>query len=366
MDFPQEFSKQTTSPLRTVSITLTRPDDWHVHLRDGSMLERVAPFTARQFGRALVMPNLDPPVRTVREALAYRDRILEAVPDGTRFDPKMSIYLTEETALDQIRDASTCEHVLGFKLYPAGATTNSAFGVNRVSAIMEILESMARQSVCLQVHGEVTDPHIDVFDREAVFIDQVLAPVHRELPELKIVLEHITTRQGIEFVRESGANVAGTITPQHLMYNRNEMFRGGIRPHQYCLPVLKREEHRLALLEAATGGDPSFFLGTDSAPHTKNAKENACGCAGVFSAAAAIECYAEVFDSMDRIDRLEGFASHHGADFYRLLRNTEQITLERRPFPIPESIGTDERNDGTGVVPLKAGEAVSWSIQGHV
>jgi len=347
-----------------MSITLTKPDDWHVHLRDGAMLNRVAEYTARQFSRALVMPNLSPPIETVEQALAYRKRILDAVPAGIDFDPKMTLYLTENTSSAQIEKAADCEHVLGFKLYPAGATTHSEFGVSRVAAMMDTFECMAKHGVCMQVHGEVTDPHVDVFDREAVFIDQILDTVHREIPEFRMVLEHITTRHGIDFVRQSSSNVAGTITPQHLMYNRNEMFKDGIRPHHYCLPVLKREEHRMALLEAATSGDPSFFLGTDSAPHTRHSKENACGCAGIFSAVAAIEYYAEMFDSIEKIDRLEGFASHFGADFYQLPRNTGQITLVRKPRTIPETIQGNHADDHEEeVVPLKAGEDVSWSIE---
>jgi len=347
-----------------MSITLTKPDDWHVHLRDGAMLKRVAKYTAHQFTRALVMPNLSPPVETVEEALAYRKRILDAVPAELDFDPKMTLYLTENTSPTQIREAADCEHVLGFKLYPAGATTHSEFGVTRVTAMMDTFECMAKHGVCMQVHGEVTDPHVDVFDREAVFIDQVLETVHREIPEFRMVLEHITTRHGIEFVRQSGTNVAGTITPQHLMYNRNEMFKDGIRPHHYCLPVLKREEHRMALLEAATSRDPSFFLGTDSAPHTRHSKESACGCAGIFSAVAAIEYYAEIFDSIEKIDRLEGFASHFGADFYQLPRNTGEITLVRKTRTVPESIqGSHADDHEEEVVPLKAGEDVSWSIE---
>ena len=347
-----------------VSLTLTRPDDWHVHLRDGEMLKRIARFTARQFARALVMPNLSPPVETVEQALAYRQRILDAVPPESSFDPKMTLYLTENTTPAHIREASNCEHVLGFKLYPSGATTRSEFGITRITAKMDLFECMTKHGICMQVHGEVTDPHVDVFDREAVFIDQVLAPVHRELPEFKMVLEHITTRHGVDFVRDSRPNVAGTITPQHLMYNRNELFKNGIRPHHYCLPVLKREEHRVALLKAATSGNPSFFLGTDSAPHTRDDKETACGCAGIFSAVAAIEYYAEIFDSVDKIDRLEDFSSRFGANFYQLPKNTEKITLIRKPALIPQAIRSSTDHDHEqDVVPLKAGEHVSWSIQ---
>ena len=328
------------------------------------MLKQVAVYTARQFARALVMPNLSPPIETVEQALAYRDRILDAVPATLNFDPKMTLYLTQNTTPKHIKEAADCEHVLGFKLYPSGATTNSKFGVTRITAMMNIFECMAKYDVCMQIHGEVTDPNVDVFDREAVFIEQVLEPVHREIPEFRMSLEHITTRHGIDFVKQCSANIAGTITPQHLMYNRNEMFKSGIRPHHFCLPVLKREEHRMTLLEAATSGDPSFFLGTDSAPHTRNSKESACGCAGIFSAVAAMEYYAEMFDGMNKIDRLEGFSSHFGADFYRLPRNTEQITLARKVKTIPNAIPDSHSKSQTEeIVPLKAGEDVSWSLE---
>jgi dihydroorotase len=345
-----------------MSLTITQPDDWHVHFRDGKMLRRVVSHTASQFGRALVMPNLSPPVDTVSAGLAYRQRILDALPADCLFDPCMSLYLTDDTTTRDVREASECLHVLGFKLYPAGATTNSSSGVTKISAMMPILEAMAQYGVVLQVHGEVADTHIDIFDRESVFIEQVLEPIHREIPELRIVLEHITTQQGVEFVSEMSDNVAGTITPQHLMYNRNEMFRDGIRPHNYCLPVLKREIHRSALLTAATGADPSFFLGTDSAPHTRQAKQSSCGCAGIFSANAAMEHYAEVFDGMEKIDRLEGFASHFGADFYNLPRSSNKLVLQRRPRIIPSRIGPGEHDTMEDLVPLKAGESVAWSV----
>ncbi len=345
-----------------MTLTITRPDDWHIHLRDGEMLTRVVPYTATRFGRALVMPNLNPPVTTVRQALQYRNRILAAVPDESAFDPKMCLYLTDQTSTDEVKAAAACQHILGFKLYPAGATTNSSCGVTKITRMMKVFESMCRQGVVLQVHGEVTDPHVDVFDREAVFIDQVLIPLHQELPELGLVLEHVTTRQGVDFVRNANRSVAATITPQHLLYNRNEIFRGGLRPHNYCLPVLKREIHRQALVDAATSGDPSFFLGSDSAPHTRAVKESACGCAGVFSAHAAIEFYAEVFDGMECIDKLERFSSHSGADFYQLPRNTGKITLSRITNTLPGRIGPQREASDDDLIPLMAGQSLSWSL----
>lgn len=347
-----------------MTITITQPDDWHVHVRDGEMLARVIPYTAAQFGRALIMPNLNPPVSTVQQALEYRKTILSALPAETSFDPKMSLYLTDATTEAEVKAAAQCEHILGFKLYPAGATTNSSAGVTRVSNMMDVFESMAQHGVVLQVHGEVTDPQVDIFDRESVFIDQILLPLHQELPELSLVLEHITTSQGVDFVKATNHFVAGTITPHHLMYNRNEMFRGGIRPHLYCLPTLKRESHRQSLVAAATSGDPSFFLGTDSAPHTRINKQSACGCAGIFSAHAAIEFYAEIFAGIKCIDKLENFASHFGADFYKLEKNPRKITLHNKTKHIPASIG---KNQGTEVsdddiIPLMAGETLTWSV----
>ena len=341
---------------------ITRPDDWHLHLRDGELLGRVAPYTARTFGRALIMPNLVPPVTTADLAMAYRSRVLAASAEYPRFDPKMTLYLTDDTRIEDVAAAHRCEHVVGFKLYPAGATTHSSAGVTRVTGLMAIFEAMAEAGLVLQVHGEVTDPDVDVFDREAVFIEQILVPLHRELPDLRIVLEHITTGHGVDFVAGTSHRVAGTITPHHLLFNRNEMFRGGLRPHAYCLPVLKRESHRTALLEAATGGDPSFFLGTDSAPHTRNAKESDCGCAGIFSACAALEYYAEVFDRHEKLHMLEGFASHYGADFYGVERNTDTVTLTRTSCDIPATIGPDRDGKGNEIVPLLAGEALSWSL----
>ena len=349
-----------------MTITITQPDDWHVHVRDGDMLARVIPYTAAQFGRALIMPNLKPPVSTVQQALEYRKTILSALPDGTSFDPKMSLYLTNDTPQAEVKVAAESEHILGFKLYPAGATTNSSSGVTKVSALMNVFECMAQHDVVLQVHAEVTDPHVDIFDREAVFIEQILLPLHRELPELKLVLEHITTHQGVDFVKSASHFVGGTITPQHLLYNRNEIFRDGIRPHLYCLPVLKRESHRQALVAAATSGNPSFFLGTDSAPHSRSSKQSACGCAGIFSAYAAIELYAEVFARSECIDKLENFASHFGADFYKLARNSGKITLHNKTKHIPQRIvnTADTCNDigDDAIIPLMAGETIAWSL----
>ena len=346
-----------------MDITIIRPDDWHVHLRDGELLERVARFSASQFSRVLVMPNLDPPITTTGLCLGYRDRILRAVPEEPDFNPKMSLYLTDRTSPREVSDAASCEHVLGFKLYPAGATTHSERGVTRIAAMMPLLEEMAKLGTVLQVHGEVTDRHIDVFDREAMFIDQVLLPLHEEIPDLKIVLEHITTRQGVEFVRSTDGNIAGTITPHHLLYNRNAMFSGGISPHHYCLPVLKREEHRLALLDAATSGNPSFFLGTDSAPHTRRDKETSCGCAGIFSAVSAMEIYTEIFEQADALERLEGFASRFGAQFYQLPYNTGTLTLEKRNRDIPSYLDGSGIDPEDRIVPLRAGEQVSWAVK---
>ncbi len=347
----------------TETLTITQPDDWHLHVRDGEMLERVVPFTAAQFGRALIMPNLNPPVQTVEQALDYRKRIFKAVPHGNNFDPKMSLYLTDDTPVAEVSKVANCEHILGFKLYPAGATTNSSSGVTKISGMMNLFESMAKHDVVLQVHGEVTDSHVDIFDREAVFIDQVLFPLHRELPELSIVLEHITTSQGVDFVKDTNHFVGATITPQHLMFDRNEIFRGGIRPHLYCLPILKRQQHRLALLEAVASGDPSFFLGTDSAPHTLSAKENDCGCAGIFSAPNAIEFYAEIFENLDCLDKLESFASTNGANFYHLDKNPGQITLIKKAQKIPNEFSDIEHIRNNDLVPLLAGESVPWSIK---
>lgn len=339
-------------------LTITRPDDWHLHLRDGEALRAVLPDTARRFARAIVMPNLKPPVRTVEEAAAYRDRILAAVPAGMTFEPLMTLYLTDNTTADEIARAQASGFVHAVKYYPAGATTNSDFGVSAVEKAYPAFEMMAELGVPLLVHGEVTDPEVDVFDREAVFIERVLVPVLKRFPKLKLVLEHTTTREGIEFVQGQPANVAATLTAHHLLYNRNAMFKGGIRPHYYCLPVLKREVHRRALIEAAISGNPKFFLGTDSAPHARGAKECACGCAGMYTAHAGIELYAEVFEAVGALDRLEAFASFYGPDFYGLPRNAERITLQKTAWHAPDSMVFG----GDALVPLRAGEVISWQL----
>ncbi|HUW37506.1 MAG TPA: dihydroorotase [Rhodocyclaceae bacterium] len=342
------------------SLTLTRPDDWHLHLRDGPALAAVLPDSARRFARAIVMPNLKPPVTTVAAAAAYRERILAALPAGLDFEPLMTLYLTDDTRPDEITAARACGFVHALKLYPAGATTNSAAGVTDIGNCRATLARMESLGVPLLLHGEVTDPAVDVFDREAVFIERVLAPLHEEFPDLRLVFEHITTRQAVEFVQAAGVGVAATITAHHLLYNRNAMFAGGIRPHRYCLPVLKREAHRRALVAAATSGNPKFFLGTDSAPHARSAKESACGCAGCYTAHAGIELYAQAFEAAGALDRLEGFASHHGADFYGLTRNAGTITLVREDWTVPAGqpfLGEDP------LVPLMAGETIAWRLQ---
>jgi dihydroorotase len=339
-------------------LTLLRPDDWHLHVRDGSHLASVLPFTARQFARAIIMPNLNPPVTTVTLAGAYRERILRAVPAGLRFEPLMTIYLTNETSPAEIRRAKDSGFVFGAKLYPAGATTHSDAGVTSIEKIFPALEAMQDCGLVFQVHGEVTDPAVDVFDRERVFIDRVMGPVVQRFPGLRVVFEHVTTREAVQFVKSARKGVGATITPQHLLLNRNAIFQGGIRPHHYCLPVLKREHDRQALVEAATSEDPRFFLGTDSAPHAKHTKEHACGCAGVFSAHAAIELYAEAFEAAGRLDRLQAFASERGADFYGLQRNTERITLERRAWTPPAAY----RYEADELVPFRAGESIAWQL----
>lgn len=340
------------------TLTITRPDDWHLHVRTGDLLKTVIPHTARQFGRALIMPNLKPPVTTVIAAEKYRNDILACLPEDAEFDPVMTLYLTDNTTIETVLDAAQSPHVVGFKLYPAGATTNSDAGVTRVSGIMPILEKIATSGLVLQVHGEVADSHIDIFDREAEFIDQILAPLHRQLPQLRIVFEHITTRQSVEFVTECPSNVAATITPQHLMYSRNDIFDGGIRPHLYCLPILKRRDHLLALTNAAISDDPGFFLGTDSAPHLRHTKETGCGCAGIYSAHAAMELYTEIFESLDSLDKLEGFASHFGADFYRVARNRGTITMQRQHWQIPDYYAVLQHQ----LIPLRAGETLRWKL----
>jgi dihydroorotase len=341
----------------TRELTITRPDDWHLHVRDGSVLNSVVPATAACFGRAIIMPNLVPPVTDASMAMAYRERILAAAAD-TGFDPLMTLYLTESTTPETIREAKAAG-VIAAKLYPAGATTNSASGVTDIRNIYPVLEAMADCGMLLLVHGEVTDADIDIFDREKVFLERVLAPTLQAFPQLKVVLEHITTADSAEFVRsQTGGNLAATLTPQHLMYNRNHMLVGGVRPHLYCLPILKRNKHQLALREAVASGDPRFFLGTDSAPHAKDKKEAACGCAGCYSAYGAIGLYADVFEELGILDRFEAFASLNGPDFYGLPRNTDTITLVREPWTMPEQLPLA---DGT-IVPLKAGETVNWRL----
>ncbi len=343
----------------TATLTLTRPDDWHLHLRDGDALRTVLPDTARRFARAIVMPNLRPPVRTIDDAAAYRQRILDVLPEGMRFEPLMTLYLTDNTTTEEIVRARASGFVHAVKYYPAGATTNADSGVTAVERAWPAIEAMESTGLPLLVHGEVTDRGVDIYDREAVFIDRVLVPLLRRFPRLRLVLEHVTTRQGIEFVEDGGANVAGTLTAHHLLYNRNVVFQGGIRPHYHCLPVLKREEHRRALIEAATSGNPRFFLGTDSAPHARSAKECACGCAGIYTAHAAIELYAEAFETVDALDRLEAFASFHGPDFYGLPRNQDKITLQKEIWLPPESL---DFGPGDRLVPLRAGEPVFWRL----
>ena len=340
------------------TLTLARPDDWHLHLRDGDSLAAVLPDTARRFGRAIVMPNLLPPVRNVGDALAYRERILAALPAGMRFEPLMTLYLTEATTPADIRAAKASGHVHAVKYYPAGATTNSQSGVTDLAHCNAVFEAMQELDLPLLLHGEVTDADVDVFDREAVFIERHLQRLVDSFPRLKIVLEHVTTSQGVDFVTSARAGVAATLTAHHLLLNRNALFRGGLRPHAYCLPVVKRERHRQALLDAATSGNPRFFLGTDSAPHAKSAKESGCGCAGIYTAHAGIELYAEAFDAVGAIDRLEAFASFHGPDFYGLARNTETITLARQPWQVPDELPLAAAT----LVPMRAGEAIGWRL----
>jgi dihydroorotase len=336
------------------ALTIRRPDDWHVHLRDGEMLAAVVRYTANQFARAIVMPNLAPPVTTTEAAAAYRGRILAALPEGADLTPLMTCYLTDDVDPDELARGHEAGVFTAAKLYPAGATTNSASGVTDIRRIRPALERMQAIGMPLLVHGEVTDPDVDVFDREAVFIERILAPLTRDLPGLRIVLEHITTAEAAAFVESAGPNIAATITPHHLMINRNALFEGGIRPHAYCLPVAKRERHRLAVRKAATSGSPKFFLGTDSAPHSIEAKQSACGCAGIFNAPFALEAYAQVFEEEGTLDQLEGFASEHGPRFYGLPLNADQVTLERAPVVVPATIG--------GMVPFLAGQTLSWRL----
>ncbi|MEO8509361.1 MAG: dihydroorotase [Betaproteobacteria bacterium] len=340
------------------TLTLHRPDDWHLHLRDGQALAAVAVHTARVFGRAIVMPNLKPPVTSVAAAAEYRSRILAALPADTRFEPLMTLYLTDNTSPAEIERAKASGIVHAIKYYPAGATTNSDSGVTSLDRVASVLAAMEKHGMVLSLHGEVTDPAVDMFDRERVFVDTHLTRIGRDFPGLRVVLEHITTREAAVYVREAATPIAATITPQHLLWSRNALFAGGLRPHFYCLPILKRETHRQALVDAATSGNPRYFLGTDSAPHARRTKESACCGAGCYSAHAALELYAEVFDDAQALDRLEGFASRFGADFYRLPRNTDTVTLERVAWPVPAEypFGPDE------LVPLRAGEQMRWRV----
>ncbi|MFC5398801.1 dihydroorotase [Undibacterium jejuense] len=341
------------------SLTITRPDDWHLHLRDGAALASVLPHTAAQFGRAIVMPNLKPPVTTTEQAAAYRERILAALPAGMKFEPLMTLYLTNNTPPDEIRRAKDSGFVHAVKLYPAGATTNSDAGVTDLKKCYKTLEVMQEVGMPFLVHGEVTDSDIDLFDREAVFIDRVMQPLRKDMPELKVVFEHITTSDAAAYVAEAPGAIAATITAHHLLYNRNEIFKGGIRPHYYCLPVLKRETHRQALLKAATSGSARFFLGTDSAPHAKGAKEHACGCAGCYTALHAMELYAQAFDQAGALDKLEAFSSFNGPDFYNLPRNTDKVQLLRQEWTMPDELPFADAS----IVPLNSGETLHWKLQ---
>ena len=337
------------------TLTITRPDDWHLHVRDGAALASVVPHTAAQFGRAIIMPNLRPPVTTTVQALSYKERIAQAVPAAMAFEPLMTLYLTDVTPPDEIARAAEAG-IVALKLYPAGATTNSDAGVTDIRKTYKTLEAMQRAGLKLLVHGEVTDSEIDLFDREAVFIDRVMAPLRKDFPELKVVFEHITTKEAAQYVADADAHTAATITAHHLLYNRNAIFLGGIRPHYYCLPVLKREVHRQALVQAATSGSPKFFLGTDSAPHPAHLKEHASGCAGCYTALTALELYAEAFEAAGALDKLEGFASFFGADFYGLPRNSGRVTLRKEAWTVPDEVAFGE----TVVKPLRGGEVVHW------
>ena len=339
------------------TLTITRPDDWHLHVRDGAALASVVPHTAAQFGRAIIMPNLRPPVTTAAQALSYKERILQAVPAGVAFEPLMTLYLTDNTPPDEIARAADAG-VVALKLYPAGATTNSDAGVTDIRKTYAALEAMQRAGLKLLVHGEVTDADIDLFDREAVFIDRVMVPLRKDFPELKVVFEHITTREAAQYVASADAHTAATITAHHLLYNRNAIFLGGIRPHYYCLPELKRETHRQALVQAATSGSPKFFLGTDSAPHPAQLKEHATGCAGCYTALSAMELYAEAFDAAGALDKLEGFASFFGADFYGVRRNSGRIQLRKEEWTLPEEVAFGE----AVVKPLRGGEVLAWKL----
>lgn len=345
---------------QTQELVLCRPDDWHLHLRDGAAMAAVVAHSARQFARAIIMPNLAPPVTDTAQALAYRERICAALPEGSDFQPLMTLYLTDQTRPEEITTACESGALFACKLYPAGATTNSANGVTDLRKIHAVVEAMQRHDLPLLVHGEVTTEHVDIFDREARFIEERLAPLIKDFPELRIVLEHASTADAVDFVREGPEQLAATITPHHLLYNRNALLVGGIHPHRYCLPVLKRESHRQAVLKAATSGHPRFFLGTDSAPHARTAKESSCGCAGAYSAHAALELYAEVFESAGALEQLEGFASHHGADFYGLPRNRTQVRLRKESWEVPPDYAFGEGC----VVPLRAGEQLNWRFVG--
>ncbi len=339
------------------TLTLTRPDDWHLHLRDGEALKAVLPHTVRQFARAIIMPNLQPPIRSVADAASYRDRILAAVPAGQQFEPLMTLYLTDNTSPADIIAAKASQFIKAVKYYPAGATTNSDRGVTDIGKCDRVFAAMEDVDLPLLLHGEVTDAGVDMFDREKVFIERYLIPLRQRFPRLRLVLEHITTSEAVQYVL-STHHMAATITPQHLLFNRNSLFQGGLRPHFYCLPILKREQHRLALLQAAVSGNPKFFLGTDSAPHARHSKERSCGCAGCYSALHAMELYTEAFESADALDKLEAFASFHGPDFYRLPRNTDQITLAKITWRVPDEIPFTE----SPLVPLRAGQNMIWQM----
>ena len=339
-------------------ITLIQPDDWHLHVRQGEVLKTVISHTARQFARAIIMPNLQPPVSAVEQALAYRNEIITALPQGSSFNPLMTLYLTNTTSQNEVKKAAESESIHAIKLYPAGATTNSASGVSHLQSIYPVLETMEQVDLPLLIHGEVTDSDCDIFDREKMFIESSLKDIVDHFPNLRIVVEHVTTEEAVDFVLSTSNKIAATITPQHLLFNRNAILVGGIRPHHYCLPILKREKHRQALIKAATSGNPKFFLGTDSAPHTKTAKESSCGCAGCYSAYGALELYAEAFEQAGSLDKLEGFASFFGADFYRLPRNTNTVTLQKKSWPVPDSYRLKDEL----IIPLKAGEVLNWSF----
>ena len=357
-DSSATLGRVETVAVPMTSLTLTLPDDWHIHLRDGAALSTTVPDVARWAGRAIVMPNLTPPVLSVADALAYRDRILAEVPEGNAFEPLMTLYLTDQTTSATIAEAAASPHVHGIKLYPAGATTNSASGVTALEPLYPIFEAMEMHDVPLLIHGEVTDSHCDIFDREKAFIELALIPLVERFPALRIVFEHITTGDAVQFIENASQNVAATVTAHHLLYNRNHLLAGGVKPHLFCLPVLKRDQHQLALRAAVTSGNSRFFLGTDSAPHSRQDKESSCGCAGCYTAHAALELYAEVFDEEGALGRLEAFASFHGPDFYRLPRNTSSVTLTKQAQPVPEEIPFH----GGSLVPIRAGEKVGWTV----